>query len=93
MMLSIKNQSDIKMNKAFTPRPSADAQAYIAAAPDGNKAEAPAVADKPKREKGKLITITLPLELLETVDKAAKAKSLSRASYIKLTLAEATKQA
>lgn len=79
------------MTKAFTQRPSTDAQAYIAAAPDGNKAEASEVADKPKREKGKLITITLPLDLLETVDKAAKSKSLSRASFIKLTLAEATR--
>ena len=78
------------MTKAFTQRPTAEAQAYIAAAPDGSK---PEVADKPKREKGKLITITLPLDLLETVDKAAKSKSLSRASYIKLTLAEATKWA
>lgn len=81
------------MTKAFTQRPSADVQAYIAGAPDAAKAEAPEVADKPKREKGKLITITLPLDLLETVDKAAKAKSLSRASYIKLTLAEATRWA
>lgn len=81
------------MTKAFTQRPTAEAQAYIAAAPDGAKSEAPEIEDKPKREKGKLITITLPLDLLETVDKAAKSKSLSRASYIKLTLAEATKWA
>lgn len=81
------------MTKAFTQRPSADVQAYIAGAPDAAKAEAPEVADKPKREKGKLITITLPLDLLETVDKAAKSKSLSRASFIKLTLAEATRWA
>lgn len=81
------------MTKAFTQRPTAEAQAYIAAAPDGAKPESPEVTDKPKREKGKLITITLPLDLLETVDKAAKSKSLSRASYIKLTLAEATKWA
>lgn len=79
------------MNKAFTQRPSADVQAYIAAAPDGAKPESSEVAAKPKREKGKLITITLPLDLLEAVDKAAKSKSLSRASYIKLTLAEAIK--
>lgn len=79
------------MNKAFTQRPTSEAKAYIAAAPDGVKFEMPDVADKPKRERGKLITITLPLDLLETVDKAAKSKSLSRASYIKLTLAEATK--
>lgn len=81
------------MNKAFTQRPSADAQAYIAAAPDGAKSEASEVADKPKREKGKLITITLPVDLLKSVDLAAKSKSLSRASYIKLTLAEAIKWA
>lgn len=46
------------MTKAFTQRPSADVQAYIAGALDATKAEAPEVADKPKREKGKLITIT-----------------------------------
>lgn len=81
------------MTKAFMQRPSADAQAYIAGAPDGNKAEAPEADEKPVREKPKLITITLPLELLASVDKAAKAINLSRASYIKLKLSEATREA
>lgn len=81
------------MTKAFMQRPSADAQAYIAGAPDGNKTETPEASEKPKREKGKLITITLPAELLEAVDKAAKGSSLSRASYIKLKLSEATREA
>ena len=89
MLQSIKHQVNINMN-AIQPRPKTDAQAIIAGAPDGQK-PAQEASDKPKRERGTAISLTLPAELLASVDRAAKDKSLSRASYIKLALAEATK--
>lgn len=45
----------------------------------------------PVREKGTAISLTMPAALLEAVDKAAIESGLSRASYIKATLAQATK--
>lgn len=86
---STKYESNIKMN-AIQPRPKTDAQAIIAGAPDGQK-PAKEVSEKPKRERGTAISLTLPAELLASVDKAAKEKNLSRASFIKLVLSDATK--
>lgn len=75
---------------AFSPRPSVTAKAFIENAPDAAKSAADPEASK-SRAKSTAISLTLPAELLAAVDRAAKEKSLSRASYIKLLLAEATR--
>jgi metal-responsive CopG/Arc/MetJ family transcriptional regulator len=43
-------------------------------------------------EKEKVITLTLPHELLEKVNQAAKALNLSRAGFVKMTLTKAVEK-
>lgn len=82
---------------ALQPKPKTAAQEVAESAPDGATHKGGAVKKDgtprrmPNREKGTPISLTLPAALLEAVDIAARDKSLSRASYIKLALAEATK--
>jgi hypothetical protein len=60
--------------------PTATAQSFIAGAPDAKPAEAVSG----KKVEQKPISLKMPTDLLAKIDAAAKAVSLSRASFIKM---------
>lgn len=76
---------------AIQPRPKAGAAAYIQGAPDGARA-LDGKKGAGKRVRGTPISLTLPEELLISADEVAKAKGLSRASFIKMAIAEAVQK-
>lgn len=73
-------------SKNITARPVEEVENFILSAPDAGKTD-----KKEALGKAPQITLTLPAELLDKVDAAAKALNISRAGFIKMCLSNAVK--